>query len=553
MEHLVWLLSRIKNYILLLILIIFGSLVQSLSTAGISLIVKNVVDGAFLTKDTQDLYKTVTVFVLLALLSQVGAFVFSMCTNIFALKEKQRLREELFKKLLRASPQQLFKSTSGDITARVLSDLELYGKLLSQSIPKLMKEPIVVFALIGVLLYRDIVLSLFLILFLPIISLGVKYFGQKKGKHTKRMQEQLSNLTQDLNQSLRGYENIKVYNAERKFLEWFQGVNEKVYKAGLKVELYTTLNSTFNFLTGYTIIALIILYGGIRVINGSLTTGEFLSYITALTFIQMPLMETQKGFMELRSTVPVIGRIREILNLEEEKNGNWEFKLEGKIDIQNVTVKLSEGMVLKDVSLTIRKGEKVGIMGHTGSGKSTILRTLCGFYNYEGSIKFDGIDIEDINRKSLRENVVLLTQEPFVFVGTVRDNLIIANEKATDEEMWKALNLARCDFVKSLDQHIEEGGKNLSGGEKQRLSLARLFLKNPQVVLLDEATSALDAKTEAEVLKNLFDVFGDRTVLVVAHRFSNIKLCQRAVLFENGKVVFEGDPESVIREFLQRA
>lgn len=553
MGNFLWLTLRLKDYKFLLTLIIIGSVTQSLSTAGISLIVKNVIDGAFMTKNLQDLYKTVVTFLLLALTSQVGAFTFSMCTNLFALKEKQKLRRELFEKLLSASAQQLLKSTSGDVTTRMLSDLELYTKLLTQNIPKLMKEPFVVMALIGVLIYRDIFLSLFLVLFLPIISLGVRYFGQKKGKYTKRMQEQVSNITQEINQSIRGYENIKAYNAEKKFLEWFESVNRKAYKAGLKAELYTTLNSTFNFLTGYFIIALIILYGGIRVINGSLTTGEFLSYITALTFVQVPLMETQKGFMELKSSTPVISRIREILNLNQEEYRDTQFKFQDQINISKVGVRISKETIVKDVSLTIKKGEKVGIMGHTGSGKSTLLRVLCGFYDYEGSIKIDGIELKEINKSSLRTKVGFVTQEPFIFLGTVKENLIIAKENATDEELWKVLDLAKCDFVKSLDQQIEESGKNLSGGEKQKLALARLFLKDPQIILLDEATSALDAKTEYEVLKNLFEFFKDRTVIVVAHRFSNIRLCEKVILLEKGSVVFESDPESVIREFLHRA
>ncbi len=553
MGNFLWLIFRLKDYKFLFVLILLGSLVQSLSTAGISLIVKGVVDGAFLSRNIQDLYRTVAIFLLLAFTSQLGAFIFSICTNLFALREKQKLRKDLFERLLNASAQQLLKSTSGDITTRMLSDLELYSRLLTQNIPKIIKEPFVVIALIGVLVYRDIFLSLFLVLFLPIISLGVKYFGDKKGKHTKRMQEQVSNLTQDLNQSIKGYENIKVYNAEKKFFEWFESVNRKAYKAGFKVELYTTLNSTFNFLTGYFIIALIILYGGVRVINGSLTTGEFLSYITALTFIQIPLMETQKGFMELKSSIPVISRIREILNLNKEEDGGAQFRFRDQINITRLYVKISEEAIIKDVSLVIRKGEKLGIMGHTGSGKSTLLRVLCGFYDYEGSIKIDGVELRDINKKSLRTNVGFVTQEPFIFLGTVKENLIIAKESATDEELWSVLNLAKCDFVKSLDQQIEEGGKNLSGGEKQRLALARLFLKNPQIILLDEATSALDARTESEVLKNLFDFFKDRTIIVVAHRFSNIKLCERVILFEKGSTVFEGDSESVIREFLHRA
>ncbi len=553
MDNLFWLIRRVKVYIHLVLLALLGSVIESLSTAGISLIVKNIVDGVFIGKDLQDLYITVGLFLLLAVLSQAGAFLFSMCVNLYTIREKTKAREEVFDRVVRAKPYELLKSTSGDVITRALSDLELYGRLLGQSIPRLMREPFVVVALLGVLLYRDILLSLLILLLLPVFVLGVRYFGSKKGKHTKRMQEEVSKLTQELSQAIRGYENIKVFNAESRFSRWFGHINSKAYRANLKVELYATFNSSFNYLTGYFVIALIVIYGGIRVVDGSLTTGEFLSYLTALTLLQAPLMETQKGFMELRSNLPVINRIRELLSLEEEKEGVQDFKHERSIELKDVSVRVGGDVLLDRVALSIKKGEKVGIMGHTGSGKSTLLRVLCGLMDYDGHVLFDDVELRSVRLKSLREKVVLLTQEPFVFLGTLRDNLLIAKESATDEELWQALRLARCDFVHTLDQWIEEGGKNLSGGEKQRLSIARVFLKNPDILLLDEATSALDARTEEEVLTNLMQTFNDRTLIMVAHRLSNIRLCDRAVLFEKGRLVKEGAPDEVIREFLQRA
>ncbi len=551
MNNLLWFIRRIRVYLPILFFALLGSVIESLSTAGISLIVKSMVDGVFIGKDMRDLYKSVGFFLLLAFLSQIGAFTFAMCVNFYAIKEKRRIREEVFDRIIKAKPYELLRNAAGDVITRTLSDLELYGKLLGQSIPKLMREPFVVMALLGVLFYRDVLLSLLLIL--PILALAVKYFGSKKGKHTKRMQGEVSRLTQELGKVLRSYENIKVYNAENRFFRWFKEINRRAYRANLKVELYATFNSSFNFLTGYFVIALILVYGGIRVVEGDLTTGEFLSYLTALTLLQNPLMEAQKGFMELRSSLPVINRIRELLSLEEEKEGTQNFRCERYIELKDVSVKVGENTLLSNVSFRIKRGEKVGIMGHTGSGKSTLLKVLCGLMNYDGHEFFDGVELKRIRLKSLREKVVLLTQEPFVFLGTVRDNVIIAKESASDEELWKALKLAKCDFIQSLDQWIEEGGKNLSGGEKQRLSIARVFLKDPDIILLDEATSALDAKTEEEVLKNLMQTFRDRTLIMVAHRLSNIKLCNRAVLFEKGRLVKEGRPEEVIKEFLQRA
>ena len=553
MDDLFWLFYRVKRYTPLLILALLGSILESLSTAGITLIVKGLVDGAFVGKDLWNLHRAVGLFILFVFLSQVGAFAFIMLINLYAVREKQRTRWEIFRKLVDASPESLLKSRSGDFITRIISDLELYGRLLGQDIPKIMREPFVVVALFGVLLYRDVLLTLLLLFLLPVMSFAIRYFGVKKGKHTQKMQEEVSNITQDVSQALKGYENIKIYGAESRFLEWFAKANQKAYKANLKVEFYSALNSSFNYVLGYMVIALIIVYGGMRVINGSMTTGEFLSYITALSLIQMPIINLQKGIMEIRAHAPVLSRIREILNLKSEEDGREDFRLDSCIDVVNLRVKIEEEYLLMDVNLRIRKGEKLGIMGHTGSGKSTLLRVLCGLLPYEGEVLYDGVELRQIRKASLRENITLLTQEPFLFLGTVRENLSIAKDNAKDEELWEALRLASCDFVSSLDQMIEEGGKNLSGGERQRLALARVFLKDPQVLLLDEATSALDAKTEKEVLDNLLRVFKDRTIVMVAHRFSNIRLCDRAILVEKASVVKEGSPEEVIQEFLQRA
>ncbi|HAV40427.1 MAG TPA: ABC transporter ATP-binding protein, partial [Aquificaceae bacterium] len=252
---------------------------------------------------------------------------------------------------------------------------------------------------------------------------------------------------------------------------------------------------------------------------------------------------------ELRSALPVINRIRELLNLEEEGEGILRLEsFKSEIKVENLLVSVGEEKLLKGVNLTIYRGEKLGIMGDTGSGKSTFLRVLAGLLPYQGSVKLDGLELSQIRKEDLREIMLLLSQEPFVFPGTVRENLIMAKEKP-EEDLWKALHLAGCDFVKSLDQQVSP--KSLSGGERQRLALARVFLKSPEIILLDEATSALDAKKEEEVLNNLFEHFKDKTFILVAHRFSNLLKCDRVVVLKEGRVVFEGRPREAIDFFLQ--
>ncbi|MFN3813833.1 MAG: ABC transporter ATP-binding protein [Aquificaceae bacterium] len=552
MENVKWLLLRIRAYIFLIFAALVGSLLESGGTTGISLLIKSLVDNVFILKNYGELFGTVSFLLLFAIVNQLGNFLVSMVTNLYSEKEAKKMRNEVFEKILFAPYSSLLKSSSGDFTARLLSDVQAYRNLLGDHVPKLFRDPITVVALLGVLFYRDWFLTLLLGVLVPILALMVKYFGSKKGKHSKRLQENLGHITQNLSNVLYGYENIRMFMAERMFFDWFKEINSRILKAGMKSALYSTTNTVFNFLFGYAVVALIILYGGVRVLQGSLTPGDFISYLTALFLIQQPLSEVQKGMMEVRASMPIIGRIRELLNLPREKEDGLPFEgLKEGIKVVNLSVAFGDNVVLQDINIHVRRGEKVGIVGHTGSGKTTFLKVLAGLLDYDGSVKYDDLELKRIEKRSLRDSIAFFTQRPFLFEGSIRKNMIIAKEEATDEEIHRALNLAMCNFVTNLDQEIEEMGKNLSGGEVQRLALARLFLKDPQIVILDEVTSAMDVKTEEEILKNIFEFFGDRTILISAHRFSNILLCDRALVFNNGVLTAEGHPEEVIKAFLQ--
>ncbi|SHK17339.1 ABC transporter ATP-binding protein [Thermocrinis minervae] len=547
MQHLIWLVSRLRLYKLLIALSLLGSLFESLGTSGVSLLMKDLVDKGFLNRDMTKLTQSVVLILFLALLSQVGNFLVSYFTNMYAEKDVLKLRETLYYKVLYSGRSFLMGMRSADLTARILSDLELYKTILRDHVPRLFRDPLTAIFLVGVLLYRDYLLTLTLLAVLPVLALAIQYFGKKKAKYTKRLQEDLEDLTQKIYDAFHGYENVKVFSAEEKFLGWLKEISLNAYTRAMKKVFYTTLNSVFDYMLGYAVVALVLLYGGHRIVEGSLTTGEFISYITALVMLQLPLMETQKGIMEIRAHLPVIDRIKQLLNLPKEEDGHVEFKgLSEGIRVSSLSV----GQVLKDVSFHVKKGQRVGIVGHTGSGKSTLLRALAGLVEYKGSILYDSVELRDFRRDTFFRRIGFLTQEPFIFEGTVRDNLLIAKPDATQEELKKALELSLLNLP--LDHHIKEGGKNLSGGERQRLAMARIFLKDPEIVLLDEATSSLDVNTEKKLMENLYSYFKDRTILMVAHRLTTLKDCDVVLLLEDGMLVKEGSYEEVISTFLQR-
>ncbi len=545
MRNLLWVLKRLSPHAHLLLLSLLGSVVQSVGSAGVTLLVRGIVDEVFLIKDQTKVTTTVGLILGSALAMQVGFFVSKYSVSIASERTLRTIRDEIFRKLLFVPHTFFIKHPTGDLISRVVSDVEKLRLILTEHIPVLLREPVVVVVLFFVLLYRDPLLTAVLILLLPIMILMVRYFGAKKGKHLKRSQEGTAQLTQVLSQTFQGIENLKVFSAEERVLKNFREWSERILKSSIRMDLYVTGNTALNYMFGYTAVAGVLLYGGYRIAEGHLSPGEFVSYLTALFILQPHLINSQRALMSLKGTLPVVSRLEELLNLREETSGKLSFQgLRKSIDMRDVKVSVNGKEILRGINLTILKGEKIGIVGRTGSGKSTLVRLIPKLIEYEGEILIDGKELRSFDLKSLREKIGMSTQETFLINGTIRENLLIARPDATEREMREALRLALCDFVerleKGLDTVVGERGHSLSGGERQRIALARVFLRNPDIVILDEATSALDTNTEKRILRNIFEFFEGKTLIIVAHRLSNITECDRIVVMREGTIVEEG-------------
>ncbi len=507
-------------------------------------------DEVFILKNQQELIKITLLLLASASLMQVGFFMSTYFTNLVAEKVVKRIRWDIYNRLLFSPMDFILSHKSGELISRIVNDTASLRQVLSDYTPKLLREPLVALALLGVLVYRDLTLTLILFFLLPLMGYLVKFFGRKKGKYVRLVQEKTAELTQVISQSVYGMESIKLFSAEGRFLESFSRFNEKLFRFSMKSVLYMTTNSVINYMFGYSVVALVLLYGGFRIVRGDMSTGDFISYLTALFMVQMPIMETQKALMNLKGSLPVVDRIRYLMGIPQEKRGGTEFKgLKEGIEIRDLRVYLSGKEVLKGINLSLPKGIKMGIVGRTGSGKSTLIRVIPRLIDYEGNLLVDGVELREFDVDSLRAKIGFSSQEVILFRDSLRNNLLVAKPDAGEEELRAALELASCDFVdrlpQGLDTEIGERGVNLSGGERQRLALARIFLRNPDIVILDEATSALDMKTEERVLRNLFEFFKDKTMIVVAHRLSNIKGCDKVVVMGDGKIIEEGTPQEL--------
>ncbi|WP_457600257.1 ABC transporter ATP-binding protein, partial [Hydrogenivirga sp.] len=553
MENLRWLLGKIRPHFPLLILSLLGSLLQSGGATTITLLVKGIIDDVFILKNQERLLETIGLLLGAALLMQAGFFISRYLVSLASERTLKDIRMEIFGKLLRVPYTFFVRAKGGDIISRIVSDVDRVRQILVDQIPTLLREPLVGVALLGVLLYRDAVLTLLLVVVLPMMSFTVKFFGGKKGKHLRRTQEGTAELTQTLSQTLQGIENVKVFLAEGKLLEAFKTFNEKIYRSSVKAEFYITGNTAINYISGYLVVAGVLFYGGYRILQGHITPGDFIYYLTALFMVQPPLLNTQKALMNLRGSLPVVARLRELLSMEEEHSGNVKFEeFRDRIEFKNAGVVVEGKEILSSINLSVRKGDRVGIVGHTGSGKSTLVKVIPRLIDYVGSVKIDGTELRDFGLSSLRAKIGMATQDTFLLNASIRENMLIARPDATDRDIWEALKLALCDFVErmdgGLDSVVGERGYSLSGGERQRLSIARLFLKNPEIVILDEATSALDMNTEKRLLRNIFEFFKDRTMLIVAHRLSNVMECDRIVVMREGRIVEEGNFYTLIEK-----
>ena len=551
MEDLRWLLRHIRPYLPLLLLSLIGSILQSGGATGVTLLVKNVIDEVFVFKNEEELVRIVFLMLLSALAMQAGFFLSKYLVTLASEKTLRDIRLRIFRKLLYVPYTFFVRHPTGDLISRVVSDVEKIRQILVDQVPTLLREPVVGLALFGVLLYRDPFLTAFLIIAVPVMAYMVRFFGSKKGKHLRRTQESTAELTQTLSQSLQGIENLKVFSAQEKLIQAFREFNDRIYRSSVRTELYIAGNTALNYLFGYGVTAGVIFYGGFRILQGDLTPGDFISYLTALFLVQPPLLNSQKALMNLRGTLPVVRRLRELLNMEEESSGGVSFEgLKRDLRFEEVEVAVDGKTILRGITFSVSKGERIGIVGHTGSGKSTLVRIIPRLVDYRGSVRIDGTELREFDLKTLRERVGISTQETFLLNATVRENLLIAKPDATEEEMREALRLALCDFVErirgGIDGLVGERGYSLSGGERQRLALARLFLKNPEIVILDEATSALDLNTEKEVLRNVQEFFAGRTMFVVAHRLSNVAICDRILVMREGSIVEEGDFRSLL-------
>ena len=466
-------------------------------------------------------------------------------------------RNEIYNKIVKLSMSYYSEKKKGDIVARISSDvLEIDNSFLS-IFELIIKEPLMIlFTLISMYIISP-ELTGFVIIFIPISAIFISVVGKSLKRQSMKVQKEQGLFISLVDETLNGLKIVKIFNAENAFSKKFSESTNRLYKFSNSVINKKNLAGPLSEFLGICSITIILWYGGMMVLKeNSLDASTFLVYLGLAYNILTPAKSLSKASYKIRKAYGAAERVFQVLddNRFIKSNGD-DASLEDfstSIDFNNVSFRYDNEDVIKNLSLIIKKGETVALVGQSGSGKSTIANLISRFYDTsEGEIRVDGKNIKEVNLKSLRKLIGLVTQDSILFNDSIKNNLLIGKENATDQEIIQALKIANAwEFVKELPKTIEnnigDSGNKLSGGQKQRLSIARAVLKNPPIMILDEATSALDSESENLVQIALDNVMKNKTSLVIAHRLSTIQKADNILVLDKGKIIESGKHKNLM-------
>ncbi|MEL6810744.1 MAG: ABC transporter ATP-binding protein [Bacteroidota bacterium] len=469
------------------------------------------------------------------------------------------LRNELYQKTIELPVSFYSEKRKGDTIARISTDvLEIQHSFLS-ILELIVREPLMILFTIIAMLVISPQLTLFVFIFIPVSGFIISLIGKSLKRHSTKVQQEQGFFLSILEETLGGLKIIKGFNAEKIFNHRFQESTTRFFKFSNTLLNRQNLASPTSEFLGIVVIAILLWYGGSMVlVEKTLAPEAFIVYMGLAYNILTPAKAISKASYNVKKGNAAAERVLEILEtkstIQDTADAVDKQDFTSAISLQNISFKYEDDWVLEDFSLEVPKGHTVALVGQSGSGKSTIANLLTRFYDVDkGSIAIDGTNIKGMTQKSLRSLLGLVTQDSILFNDTVKGNLLVAKEDASEEEIMAALQVANAwEFVKTLPEgihtNIGDGGGKISGGQKQRLSIARAVLKNPPIMILDEATSALDTESERLVQDALEKMMQNRTSVVIAHRLSTIQNADNIVVMSNGKIVEQGKHQELLRK-----
>ncbi len=549
-----------SKYLGKIFLSIFFSALVAGSTALIAYLLDPAIEKIFIEKNER-LMVLIPIVILFAFTVKGTSLYLAKYLLIQVGGEVQKvLQLQIMQSILRSNIEKVNKKHSGKFLSHISYDAGLVKKLVTDTILLFSKDTLTLFALVGVMFYQNWKLALFAIVMIPLASVAAKSLGKRVGKVTTQSQEVSGFLNSFFIEIIKNHKIIKIFQNENyensRLSKIINSFKEKVVKIEIVMTRATPIMET---LTGLMIGGLIY-YSGNLIIQGELELNNFFSFLAAMMLAYQPVRTLATLNMGIHQGLSAAKRLMPIIEDEnEDKNSHKDLNIsKGNIDFENVSFKYSESLqnILQKINLNIKSGEMTALVGHSGAGKSTILNLIPRFYEpISGKILIDNQCINEYSLRSLRNNISLVSQDVSLFDDTIRNNIRYSKLTASDEEITEAAKLSNCEeFIKKLPDGyntvIGENGIRLSGGEKQRLSIARAILKKSKIILLDEATSSLDAETEDKIQKAINYLTKNKTTIVIAHRLSTILNSNMIYVIDSGNVVAKGSHKELMNTSL---
>ena len=550
-----------SKHLISIFLAAFFSIIVAGSTSSIAWLLDPAIEKIFIEKN-QTLIFLIPLAIIIAFTAKgISLYLAKLLMIRVGEEVKKEMQTNMLNSFIKADTELMESKHSGKYISNLNFDVTQITRMLSEAFLVLFKDGLTLIGLLIVMFIQNWKLSLIAMIMIPLASITAKVLGKRMGKVVTEAQEKSGDLNRYLIDLFKNHKIIKIFqreNFEKERSEKF--VNDLKEKTIKIASVYIRSTPIMEFLTGI-MIAVLIFYSGKLIINDELGINNFFSFLAAMMLAYQPVKALTKvniaisqGFSAAKRIIPIIDAKSEILSNDEKK----ELKIdEGEISFENVSFAYKSNLnnqVLQNINLDIAGGKMTALVGHSGSGKSTILNMIPRIYDpLNGKVEIDNQNIKEINLNSLRKQISIVDQNTTLFDDTVFNNIKYAKPDATDEEIYNAAKLSMCEaFINNFNDgyktKIGENGVRLSGGEKQRLSIARAFLKDSKIILLDEATSSLDSETEEQIQKALNDLTINKTTIVIAHRLSTILGSNKIFLIDGGKVIVSGKHEELLEK-----
>ena len=550
-----------KNFLNKIFLAVFFSILVAISTSATAWLLDPAIEKIFINKD-QTLIFVIPILIIIAF-STKGISLYIAKTLMIKVAEevKKKLQINMLSSFIKADTEYIENRHSGKYISNINFDVNQITGMLSTSFLNFFKDGLTLVGLLVVMFIQNWILSLIALIMIPLASITAKRLGKRMAKVATEAQERSGDLNKYLIDLFKNHKIIKIFQRENFEYERSEKFVNELKEKSIKIAtILIRATPIMEVLTG-TMIAILIYYSGKMIISGQLSINNFFSFLAAMMLAYQPVKSLAtinigvgQGLSAAKRILPIIDIRHKINKNENEKNLNL---INGTITFNNVNFNYlsnEDNEVLKNINFEISGGKMIALVGYSGSGKSTLLNLIPRIYDStSGDIFIDGQSIKKVNLDSLRKEISIVDQNTTLFDDTVYNNIKYAKPDTSEKEIYKAAELSMClDFINNLEKKFEtiigENGVKLSGGEKQRLSIARAFLKNSKIILLDEATSSLDSDTEDKIQKALNILTSNKTTVVIAHRLSTILNSDKIYVMDKGAVVDSGKHEELLKD-----